>query len=146
MKQKNLLAIFCILIYVVSVICMVKPAKKPSNKKSYKPYFEGYFYLQRLYPGIAALDNLKFSSTKSKLRYFTLNEKFIYFSKNSKDKMKIKGGIKLKRIFDKRTDVTKEGKCCSNLKFVDFTPKISQSSQNTPLYTKESSKNKMQYS
>lgn len=102
MKSKYLLAIFFIVIYIISVNCNAKSDKKKASKKTYKPYFEGYFFLQRLYPGIAALDNLKYSSTKSKLRYFTLNEKFIYFSKSSKDKLKIKGGIKLKRILDKR--------------------------------------------
>ena len=143
MKSRFLLAIFCIIIYIISVNSITNSEKKVSKKIKYKPYYEGYFFLQRLYPGVVALDNLKFSSSKSKLRYFTLNEKFIYFSKNSKDKLKIKGGIKLKRILDKRNDVTKEGKCCSNVKYVDYTNKKLINTKNIPLFTKEDSKNKM---
>ena len=145
MKQNYLLAIFFILIYTFSVSCNTTAVKTSATKKTYKPYYEGYFYLQRLYPGIAALDNLKFSSERSKLRYFTLNEKFIYFSKNSRDKLKIKGGIKLKRILDKRNDVTMQGKCCSNLKYVDFTPKKSENPKNMPLLTNKTSNKKMSF-
>jgi hypothetical protein len=127
---------------------MNKSKKTAPNKKGAKPYFEGYFYLQRLYPGISSLDNLKFSASKAKLKYFTLNEKFLYFSKSIKDKTKIEGGIKLKRILDKRNDVTKEGKCCNNLRYIDYSPKGDQNAKTVPLFTKTSltkDKNKLSF-
>ena len=103
MKSRFLLAIFCIIIYIISVNSITNSEKKVSKKIKYKPYYEGYFFLQRLYPGVVALDNLKFSSSKSKLRYFTLNEKFIYFSKNSKDKLKEKRENERKREREKES-------------------------------------------
>ena len=136
MKSCYFLAIFLIVIYVNSVISLDKIKKKIDTIPA-KALFEGYFYLQRLYPGVSSTDNLKFSSNTPKLKYFTLNEKFLYFSKSAEDKTKIQGGLKLKRILDKKTDKTSEGKCCTNIKYKDFTPKFTQNPQKAPLFTQK---------
>lgn len=64
---------------------------KSKGTESNKPFFQGYFYLQTLYPGLDAIQNINLSSTKSKLKYFTLNNNLLYYSDSLEDASKIRG-------------------------------------------------------
>jgi len=139
MKHSEFLAILlfeCLLICFCSVSNIKNKSSQNKEAQPPKPIFEAYFFLQRLYPGVVALDNIKYSSYKSKLKYIILNEKFLYFTNGSKDHTEIQGGIKLKRILDNKNDITKEGKCCNNLKFLDHSPKIKLDPKKAPLSIK----------
>ena len=44
--------------------------------------------------------------------------------------------MKISKIIDKRIDNIPSGKCCNNIKYIKFTPKILTSSKKAPLFTK----------
>ncbi len=147
MKHSEFLTILLIECLLICFCSLSKPNKSSVKKKTQplKPIFQGYFYLQRLYPGVIPIDNLKYSSYKSKLKYIVLNEKFLYYTKSSDDTTKIQGGIKLKRIINNKNDNTKEGKCCNNLRFIDYNQKVKLKSQKAPLFPKSDNPNEKKF-
>ena len=86
MKNVHLLLGFVLILISISIY-----AKRLVKKKI---YFEGEFYMQKLYSGTNPIDNLKFSEPGMKLRHITLTPKILYYSDSSKEKRFIKGTYK----------------------------------------------------
>jgi hypothetical protein len=95
MKINNLLLNCVIFLFLFSFsnnfsVKSTSQKTKPDSKSN-EPFFQGYFYLQILYPGLDALENIKFYSTKSELKYFTLKNNQLYYSDSLEDVSKIRG-------------------------------------------------------
>ncbi len=80
-----------LMIGLIIVLISIAFAAKPKSKPKKKVFFEGEFYLQKLYSGTNPVDNLKFSEDSMKKRHITLTPKILYFSKNAKQKRMIQG-------------------------------------------------------
>jgi len=97
MKNYHCLSYFFIFLFLFSSYHSLSN-KNNSNKKEQnvtksKPFFQGYFFLQTFYPGLDALQNIKYSSTKPRLKYFTLMNNLLYYSESINDPSKIIGII-----------------------------------------------------
>ncbi len=80
-----------LIVGLIIILISIAFAAKPKSKPKKKVFFEGEFYLQKLYSGTNPMDNLKFSEKSMKKRHITLTPKILYFSKNAKEKRMIKG-------------------------------------------------------
>ena len=88
--MKNVHLIGGFLIILLSIALAAKPKTKAKKAKK-KVFFQGDFYMQKLYSGTNPMDNLKFSEARMRLRHITLTPKILYYSRNAKEKMMIKG-------------------------------------------------------
>jgi hypothetical protein len=81
---------------------------------------DDYFFLQKFYPGINVIGNIEYVLYRPRLKYFILNTKLFYYSNSIEESRQIQGLIKLKDIIDRKRDYIKEGKCCVNVKYLDY--------------------------
>ena len=88
-----------------------------------KIMYQGYFYLQKLYPGVDPVENLGYSSNFPVLKYISLNEKFLYYTNSIEESRQIEGILKLKDLIDKSRDDIAKGKCCVGAKYIDYSKK-----------------------
>ena len=62
-----------------------------NTKAKVNVLFKGYFFIQRLFPGTDPIGNIKYSSSSFKLKYFSLNDKLLYYSNSSEKSREIVG-------------------------------------------------------
>jgi hypothetical protein len=95
MKINNFLSnsVIFLILFSFSNNLSVKSTSSNANDltKANKPFFQGFFYLQTLYPGLDAIENIKLSSSKSVLKYFTLNNTLLYYSNSLTDASNVRG-------------------------------------------------------
>lgn len=80
----------------------------------------GYYFIQRLYPGGDALDQLKESEFHTNHRYFEVNDEIIFFTKNPEKLEDVEDSINLIDLLDPKLDQASEGKCCSRISYNEY--------------------------
>ncbi len=86
--MKMFMLVLLLIIIFFSSYTEIQSATLNKSKKKVKKgkvFFQGYFFIQELFPGTDALANLLYSSSTPKLKYFSLNSKLLFYS-NSKKK------------------------------------------------------------
>jgi hypothetical protein len=101
------------ILFIVLLTCF--NSKKPS-----KVTFSGYFYLKQLYSGPDPLASFQNSKTRMSLKFFTLNNKLLYYSNSDQEKNKVEGSIKIKQFINSKSDNLDSGKCCVNIEKKTF--------------------------
>jgi len=107
--MKQILILFSVLSFLLLPIIFTQ-----------KTPIEHYFYLQKFYPGINVIENIEFDYYTPRLKYFILNTKLLYYSNSIEESRQIQGLIMLKDLIDWKRDNIKEGKCCVNVKYLDY--------------------------
>ena len=103
----------CSPLFLLLIVCNI------SFSISNEQPIQGYFFLQKFYPGVNPLKNLEFTGYKPRLKYFILNTKLLYYSNSIEESRQIEDIIKLKDIIDERFDKIEQGICCANVKYID---------------------------
>ena len=90
MKKNTSLTLFSALILFFATTSSIQAAYTKTELSS---PIKGYFYVQRLYPGLDPLSNIKLSEYNMQYKYFELNKNMLFFAKNKKTIEDIQGKI-----------------------------------------------------
>jgi hypothetical protein len=93
MKSPSSLAYFCICLILFSLICFSKNEKLTVETLRKEDVLQGYFWVQRFYPGNDAIDNVKESEYHTRQMFFQLNKEILFFAKSLERIQDIEGII-----------------------------------------------------
>jgi hypothetical protein len=80
MKSRLSLTYFCVSLIIFSLISFFSTVASEKLRK--EDTMQGYFWVQRFYPGNDALDNLKESEYHTRQMFFELNKEILFFAKS----------------------------------------------------------------